>query len=250
MAEKVYCPYADCEVDLEKTTPEHIIPLSLGGANEFTIPVSASHNADAGSKIDGKLANDFLVLFRRKHFDARGHSNKKPIIRSKNSTIGPDKNPVQVDFSEDKIAVYDPIKRRVLDDSEISGKEISAQFKFSRNGRLKFAAKVALSGGYYAFGNWFRENVKHEDIRTFMKLADETPKDKFPNLPIKAYDEFSKPNDADKIDFETYKLFCEVVQGSCVYFVPGSSNLGIFVSVLGKFVATLNVDANTDQFRR
>jgi hypothetical protein len=195
------------------------------------------------------LANDFLVLFRRRHLDARGHSRKKPIIKSKKSTFGEDKRPVQIEFTgKEGLKIYDPVKRRRLTDEEVSGQKITSQFAISRYGRLKFTAKVALSAGYYIFGEWFRENVAHNEIRSLMEFNEKSEKENFKDFGLKGYDEFNSPSKQDAEQFALDKFFCETIEGSCTYFIPGPVNLGIVVGILGKHVATLNVPANTDNF--
>jgi len=37
-ASTIYCPYADRDIPISESSPEHIIPLALGGMNGFTIP--------------------------------------------------------------------------------------------------------------------------------------------------------------------------------------------------------------------
>ena len=39
-APTIYCPYTDRDIPLSESSPEHIIPLALGGMNGFAIPVS------------------------------------------------------------------------------------------------------------------------------------------------------------------------------------------------------------------
>jgi hypothetical protein len=56
----VYCPYTDLQLAESECSPEHIVPLSLGGTNGFELPVSASFNSKLGHEIDGAMANDFL----------------------------------------------------------------------------------------------------------------------------------------------------------------------------------------------
>ncbi|UUO12074.1 HNH endonuclease [Alcaligenes faecalis] len=86
---KIWCPYAGEEMDSAACNAEHIIPLSLGGSNGFTVPVSKTLNAEVGSAIDAALATkDIITMFRRREFDARGHSNKKPEVRIRNATYG------------------------------------------------------------------------------------------------------------------------------------------------------------------
>lgn len=59
-AQTIYCPYTDQDIAVGDSSPEHIIPLALGGLNSFTLPVSATFNSKVGSEIDGTLANDFV----------------------------------------------------------------------------------------------------------------------------------------------------------------------------------------------
>lgn len=245
----MYCPYTDKEISLNIANSEHIIPLSLGGSNQFTIDVNAKFNAKAGSHIDGALANDFLVLSRRIALDARGHTKKKPTAISKNSTMGGEQAPVQVEFfSDEGLKVYDPIKRRDLTEEEISGKKFTSKFTLQRFSRLRFAAKVALAGGYFVFGDWFRQNIAHDEIRALMNLESSPNPQDFEAFGIKVYDEFTPASEADHQQRTLDEVFCKSVRGSCVYFVPGPVNLGITVGILGKYVATLNIPGNTDNF--
>lgn len=249
MPEKIYCPYTDTYIDASSSSAEHIIPLSLGGSNDFTIPVGKEYNSKIGSDIDGDLANDLLVMLRRRNFDARGHSKKKPKVIIKKSSMEDGNRPVQVEFSEtDGLLVYDPVQRRILSRHETSGQNFNSQFKISRFGRIKFAAKVALSGGYFAFGEWFRKNVNHEELRALMEFNPGSKKNDFSEFGLKVYDEFTSADEKDSEQYALDKLFCEIVHGSCVYFVPGPKNLAIIVGVLGQYVATLNIPANTTDF--
>ncbi len=245
----MYCPYTDEELLPDEINREHIVPLSLGGSNQFTIGVNAKFNAEVGSKVDGVLANDFLILPRRIELDARGHTKKKPIAIVKNSTMGDQKLPVQVEFfSEEGLKVYDPIKRRNLTEEEASGKSYTSSFTLQRFSRLRFAAKVALAGGYFVFGDWFRQNVDHHELRALMNLASSPNPEDVKGFQTKVYDEFTQPSEADRQQFATDEVCCRSVIGSCVYFVPGPVNLGVVIGVLGKYLATLNVPAQTSAF--
>lgn len=249
MSGLIYCPYTDREIEPSLSNSEHIIPLSLGGSNSFVLPVNAEFNSDAGSGIDGDLANDLLVLFRRRHFDARGHSKKKPKILSKHSKMGSGSRPVQVEFAgEEGLKVYDPVQKRTLGKEEIAGQQLTSRFTISRYGRLKFAAKVALAGGYFVFGDWFRSNVKHHELRALMNFDLNSQKKDFEGFGLKVIDELHPPEEKDTEQLAVEKFFCQIIEGSCVYFVPGPVNIGITVGILGQFVATLNVPANTEKF--
>lgn len=245
----MYCPYTDEELRPDETNREHIIPLSLGGSNQFTIGVDAKFNAEVGSEVDGVLANDFLILPRRIELDARGHTQKKPTAITKKSTMGDEKSPVQVEFfSEEGLKVFDPIKRRHLTNEEVYGKKFTSSFTLHRFSRLRFAAKVALAAGYFVFGEWFRKNVAHHELRALMQLDSSRNLKDFQGFGLQVYDEFAKPSEVDQQQFAMDEGFCRLVKGSCVYFVPGPANLGVVVGVLGKYLATLNVPATTDEF--
>ena len=246
----MYCPYTDKELTFEKMSKEHIIPLSLGGSNEFCLQVDAKFNSKVGSSVDGDMANDFLVLFRRREADTRGHSNKRPVIKSKKSSMGDSEHPVQITLAgKDGVKVYDPIQCRELDESEITEQTFKSQFNVSMYGRLKFAAKVALSAGYFVFGEWFRENVSHDEIRMLMNFNPSlSKKEDFRDIKLKAYDEFTPTNERDNQQRAIDELFCSLSGGSCVLFIPGPQNIGIVIGILGKHVATLNVPANTENF--
>ncbi|RAP56406.1 hypothetical protein BTJ49_13420 [Oleiagrimonas sp. MCCC 1A03011] len=157
--------------------------------------------------------------------------------------------PVQVEFAgEEGLKVFDPVRRRTLSEDEIYGKEFNSKFNISRYGRLRFAAKTAMAGGYFVFGEWFRANVKHSEIRDLMNFNLNSERKNFEGFGLKVIDEFTTPEEKDISQLAVEKFFCQVINGSCVYFVPGPVNIGITVGVLGQFVATLNVPANTEGF--
>src|SRR5437016_2823041 len=104
-----YCIYTDRVIPKEQVSREHIIPLSLGGSNEFVVEVSSFRNSELGSQIDGNLGNDLAMQFLRKHHKTRGHRNRKAIVSLRKSRLVPSNMPVQVHFREGGVEVYDPI---------------------------------------------------------------------------------------------------------------------------------------------
>ncbi len=244
-----WCPYTDLELPEDATTPEHIIPLSLGGSNEFCIPVDKKFNIEAGSKIDGVLANDILTLMRRRQFNARGHSNIPPEVLLKKSHFGDTKRPVQVTLrGKDDMLVWDARARRQLRQDEIGGNKISSEFKISVHGRKRFVAKVALSAGYFIYGELFRNQVQHQELRALMNSSDKSKKEEFANFGLRGYDEFSPVEELDKERTELTNLFCRLINGSCVITGLGPSNVVISVGILGKWIGSFNIPAITDSF--
>ena len=69
---KIWCPYTNQDLDESETSPEHIIPLSLGGCDDFAIPVDKI-NSTVEVKLMGNMQMT-LVMLRRNAFDVRGHS--------------------------------------------------------------------------------------------------------------------------------------------------------------------------------
>lgn len=90
----MYCIYLDEDVDKKDMNREHIIPISLGGANGFEIQVDSQTNANMGSDVDAAIANDFFMLLPRREYDARGHSNKQPFPLAKKSKLFSSDKPV------------------------------------------------------------------------------------------------------------------------------------------------------------
>lgn len=246
----IYCPYTNQKISLEESNNEHIIPKSLGGINSFSLLVDAAYNSKAGSEIDGELANDLLILFRRRKYDARGHSNKPPKILSKKSFFKDSRKPLHVEFRGEKgIRVWDPIERKELAPQDIKGKIITSSFKFSKYGRARFAAKVALATGYFIYGELFREAVNHEDLRKLMNFSEHSTREDFANVSLKIYDQFmptEKQEDEEERNLQNF--FCNFIGSSCVIIIPGPTNLAFIVGILGQHIATLNVEANTDNF--
>lgn len=242
----IYCPYSDREWPLEATTDEHIFPLSLGGNDAFSIRVYGKTNSEVGSRIDGELAKEFVVNSRRARHDARGHSGKEPTIkvRATNARTGA---PLSLRWGKG-VEVYDPI----------AGKRIRAATKFNFrfdidvDMRLRFLAKVFLSGGYHVYQDLFRSFVEHRHPRLLMTCA---PRDMSEaehtsirmramhwwndDLPGRAADLFRLQNDISS-----------VIDASFVVFKPGRDMLEIFGGVLGAYLGMLAVPADTSRFPR
>jgi hypothetical protein len=75
----MYCIYTDTEVAEVDGNYDHIIPLSLGGDDGFCVWSDRQFNSKIGSKVDGTLTNDSLIMLARRDADARGHSGTEPL---------------------------------------------------------------------------------------------------------------------------------------------------------------------------
>lgn len=246
-----YCPYTDRDLPASETTPEHIIPLSLGGANAFTLPVDKNFNSDVGSRIDGVLTKDFLIALRRRAYGTSGHSGRKPEVVLKHSKMEGQTAPVQVTLRgrDGAPIVWDPVQRRDLSPSETFGRNIESRIRLLRFSRLRFAAKVALGAGYVVYGNLFREKVRHADLRLLMNLSDSQDLAAFARtVDLRVWDRFTPVRREDSGDHQMYATFCSSVSGSCILCIPGPRNIGFLVGVLGQFEAMVNVPADTKSF--
>ena len=166
----IWCPYTDRDLDESETNEEHILPLALGGCNQFVLQVDRSVNCSVGSEIDGLIAKEFGVKFARRGFNSEGQSGKEPEVVFKHATF--EGRPVQVQFlgGGNLPRVWDLKARRYLEPDEIIGKQITLNFAIDDMVRFRFAAKVALSAGYFAFGDWWRQNVDHTQARSVMNI--------------------------------------------------------------------------------
>ncbi len=245
----MYCIYTDKEIEHEDSNREHVIPLSLGGANGFEINVSAEFNSKAGSAIDGELANCFLMMFRRQEHDARGHSKKKPIPVARSSTHSILNTPIQVYFSKEEISMYSPELGRCLTEEEKVNESFTSRIEFKPDTRIKFTAKVALSGGYFIYGDTFVENSKISELRMLMnfdrKKSSET---EFTGIETKGW---YSPHPVPDIDAQEHAIFDHIAKYlNCSFLlaIPTDSSVILVVCILGDLVGILNCPANTQPF--
>ena len=247
---KIWWPYTNQDLDESETSPEHIIPLSLGGCDDFAIPVDKKFNSTVGSEIDGKYANDFLVMLRRNAFDVRGHSKKRPIPIVKKGSME-DGRCVQInmDKASEFIEIYDPRSKKTL--AAKGGEKIGMSIKMDTDIYLQLTSKIALSAGYFIYGEWFKNNVYHNDLRILMKGLNKCSKEELKSVKTKIFNFLSAnvPDD-QRQELELQKALCKALKGSLVAFTPGPRNIGITVGILGEFVGMVNIPANIDGFPR
>lgn len=245
----MYCIYLDEDVDKKGMNREHIIPLSLGGANGFEIHVDSQTNANMGSDVDAAIANDFFMSFPRREYDTRGHSNKQPFPLAKKSKLVYSNKPVQIAFKKEKIDVYSPIDRRILDEREVAGETFQSTFKLDPYSRMRFTAKVALSAGYFIYGDLFKNNVKHNEIRILMRFDQSTADlEDFEGFETKGWFWPFPVEEKDKNDHQLYQFLASHLESSFVLAIPGPSNLGLIVGILGQVAGIINCPAKTDDF--
>ena len=248
----VYCPYTDSDISKATSSPEHIIPMALGGVDGFEILVNSGFNSKIGSEIDGKLSNEFFWALSRTKFNARGHSGKEPVATIKKASYGKDKRPAHVHFhSNHGIRVWD-----VRDREYKSGKgEISISASLNIDLPIRFTTKVALAAGYYVYGDLFRQHVDHRQLRDVMNI-DPTKLDRSKSLAKLGLDHITlkidtyllkAPSDPDS-QILWLRMFCSSISGSVVVVMPGQNCFGVAVGLLGQYLGMVNVPADTELF--
>lgn len=244
----IYCPYTDQEINEGETSKEHIIPLSLGGVNGFEIPVNSVFNSQVGSSLDGALANEFLVSFRRTRYNARGHSGKEPVATIKKATYG-DGRLAHVHFHQKRgLRVWDVRERKL---KQFTG-PVRVETTVSVDLPIRFTAKVALGAGYYVYEHLFRKYVDHRQLRDVMNIDPvilQVSKSRssrgLEHLTLRVDGYFSEPSSGI---LRVVREFCSAVNGSVVVLMLGDSCLGVAVGILGQYVGMVNVPANTVSF--
>ena len=240
-----YCPYTDQDCPDAETNPEHIVPLSLGGVNGFEIAVHAKTNSDIGSSIDAAMAKDFLVKTKRNRFDVRGHSGKEPVFVVKKATNA-DGLPLEVALNQRSgLQVWSPRDREYIADERASN--LKLKFAVKIDTALKFVAKVALSAGYFVYGDLFRRNVKHSDFRKIMNFQPSDPSG-YEGVEARVDDRFSE---STVKEVQIFRALCKASEPySIVGFAHSNDRFGIFVGILGEYIGTIHVPAVMEAFPR
>jgi hypothetical protein len=243
-ASTIYCPYADRDIPISESSPEHIIPLALGGMNGFTIPVSKDFNYRLGSEIDGALANDFLVMSKRDKHGAKGHSKKHPENVFPNASNTETGETLHVTLGQVRgLRLWDPKQKR---DVTGQGQKVNIGFKVDLDVTHRFVAKVALSAGYHVYGDHFRKHVKHEDFRKIMNQRPTEMGDLLKTIEAQYDDRFLEPQTVNQ------KILRAMMTGfgphSVIALIPNSRSLSVVVGVLGDYIGMLSVPADTKTF--
>jgi hypothetical protein len=240
----MYCIYTDKEISHKEATKEHVIPLSLGGSDEFVISVDRDSNAKIGSKIDGALANDVGMQFLRKAHNLRGHSNKEVKVRLKSSRLQPTGEKVHVTFHQKHVEFYDVINQRSLDPGV--KRDVEAQVYVDAMCRTRFTAKTLLATGYYVYGDLFRQHADHPSLRTYMNRTFARPGAEVQYTNLRLYDPCSPVAPAHVATYETMKEICAWLKSSCVVIMLCQDSVIGTVGILGELIASINVPAKAE----
>lgn len=238
----MYCIYTNRLVPQDKGNWDHIIPLSLGGSNRFCIWSDADFNSRMGSRVDGAMANDFLVQMLRQRSDARGHSNRpvEPVWR--NSTMGD--RPVQVKFPADPkqpIQVWDAKARTNIDETDLAGRPLTSKHHISIDENLRFLAKVCLGAGYFLLQDEFPMGIDCDELRALIAFdrTDEKTHPALKSSKLIIAHRFD-PTLKNSNDGKMYKAACRRTPGtSLVIMQKHDGYLSFHVGILGEFMGSV-----------
>ncbi len=245
---KLYCPYTDRVISRSSASLEHVIPLSLGGVDEFTILVDSDANSKLGHLVDGALANDPIISMMRAKTGTRSQSGKA-FRNVWKKTKGPDDQPLQIVIGKDSFEIFDPIQKKKLDDNETSGWTLNSTLKMDIYVRMPFAAKVGLGTGYFLFGDVFRKHCNHSQLRDALIPIDEMNKTTLRESKITYLDRLSDPNNDRMLN--KHKIFEKLISFFCCSAVIVSiaeNHLCFSVGLFGEWESTITVPANGNQF--
>jgi len=239
MQTQTYCIYSGKNINKTESSVEHIIPLSLGGSDDFIINVNRNLNSIAGSKIDGKMANDFLVKMNAIKNDFRGHSRKEPILKIKKAKIGD--SPVSVHFKKSGLEMFDPIKKEYIKHPG----SVEMQTSLDLEIRIKFISKVVLAAGYFIYGETFVKFADHNSLRKVV-FSENLKNEKLKG--IKFYDNLHPVKERDKGLHLLEVQHMKYLKGSSVTFILSNVNIIAHVGLGGIYIGTVNFKASTKMF--
>lgn len=227
----MYCVYTDADVAEADGNQDHIIPLSLGGDDDFCVWSETRFNSEVGSKIDGALANDPLIMLARRDADARGHSRTEPLPIWKNSTF--EGRPVQVSWG-DEVKVWDARSRTYLDPKEFLNMPMESRWIYNPFSRSKFTAKAALGGGYFLFGNSFCKATDCNELRRMLRADDLTSF----QTTLTAHDTVLQGR-WPTADIAAFRLMCEFKKRTTFIALPYANGIAFYVGILGMYVGAI-----------
>ena len=112
--------------------------------------------------------------------------------------------------------------------------------------------QVALAAGYFVYGDLFRHEVDHQQLRevlgvdpSMVPLQDTSNDHGFDHLTLRADHYLSGPLSENDWQLRCLRSFCSNRKGSLIVLVPGQNSLRVAVGILGEYLAMVNVPAHT-----
>jgi hypothetical protein len=159
--------------------------------------------------------------------------------------------PIQVTFPSDineNVKMWNSKTQQYLPEGQTKGVTIQSKFVLDRYIRIKFAAKVALGAGYFAYDDLFRKYIDHSSLRAIINTDfSKVKEDNIKELRINVSDPFTPLPEKDKGLTGAFRRMCKQLD-TCVIFLLCTDNLIITVGILGEWIASLNVLGKTEHF--
>ncbi len=256
--EQRYCIYSNSyftKIGKEEDNKDHIIPLFLGGHDDFVVDAATDKNSHISNEIENKLANDFFIKMNRNNLGSlglghRARKDNKLVIPNLIGDADGKKAKIIFDKASKKINAIDvrsESKNEIDDWQKITFSQV---FKNSDSELfLRFAAKVALGTGYFLDKEYFVNNVVHDELRLIMnglsKLSEEERKNIKTRCCLGRW--FSPKKDTETEEYKLYSKICKSVQGSIVIIYPTTQSLCFHIGVVSEYIGMINVTAKTEK---
>jgi len=239
----VYCIYTDQDVAKADGNWDHVIPLSLGGTNQFQVWSQEAFNSKMGSEVDGALASDPLLAPGLARSPVKGHG-KKPVPRWRRATIAG--RPAQISHTPEGMRVWDARAGRELTEHESAGENLTVQLNIGMFTALRFLAKVALGGGYFVYGKALLTAIDCAALRKVIALDIEAAKTDpaLRSCGFQIVDRFH-PDAKPGAPAYLYRVMCELMPRSIFITEPFANGIAFHVGVLGTYIGTIFCPGDT-----
>jgi hypothetical protein len=256
--EQRYCIYSNSlftKNGKEEDNKDHIIPLFLGGHDDFVVDAATDKNSRISNEIENKLANDFLIKMNRNNLGSLGlgHRAKKDnklIIPSLTGDADGKKAKIIFDKASKKVSAIDVISESNTEIDDWKKISFSLNYKDSDFELfLRFAAKVALGSGYFLYKDYFVENTDHDELRLIMNGLSKLSEEERKNIKTRCYlgRWFSQKRDTEAKEYKLYSEICKSAQGSIVIIYPTKNSLCFHIGVVSEYIGMINVPAKTEK---
>jgi hypothetical protein len=140
------------------------------------------------------------------------------------------------------------LSREELEDLE--GTSVASQLKVDYFSAIRFAAKVALGGGYFVYGDLLRDAIDCDELRRLISLdvtaARQDPL--FEAMKARICHRFHPDVFGGSAEALRDRLLCEYTGRSTFICVPYQDAVGFHVGVLGMYMGSIFLPADTSCF--
>ena len=169
-----WCVYTGKFHDPSEMTDDHILSLSMGGLDAFTIRCSKAGNSDVNRTLDEKFARQPFVANLRRALRFESHRRNRGLVRFA-TKIGDAKAFLNMSAEEIQLESFRSSAPNAINFRQAaSGKSFRTEFNFDTDLILRYGCRLALGTGYFLFGDVFRDYGYHDELRALMNSATAT----------------------------------------------------------------------------